>query len=48
MSETTLVNAATVAAGQSCAVDGYAIPVPPYIDFRVSCDQTHSVTPTCV
>ena len=43
MSETVLVNAATVLAGASTAVIPYTMAVPPTVDFRVACDQTHTV-----
>jgi hypothetical protein len=43
MAETILVNAASVLAGASSAVVAHAMAVPPEVDFRVACDQLHSV-----
>ncbi len=43
MSETVLVSAATVNAAAISAVVAYEMAVPPTVDFRVACDQLHSV-----
>lgn len=42
MAETTLVSAATVAAAASCTVVAY-LAADDDVDFRVECDQTHTV-----
>jgi hypothetical protein len=43
MSETVLVNAATVAAGDPCDVEAYLLVVPPEVDFRIVCDKAYTV-----
>lgn len=43
VSEAVIIDAASVLAGASCAVDGFLIPSPPNIQFRAACDQVHSV-----
>ena len=43
MAESVLINAATVEAAASSAVVAFAAAEDEYVDFRVSCDQAHSV-----
>lgn len=43
MSESVLINAASVLAAAASAVEAYQIVTPPEVDFRVECSQAHSV-----